>query len=174
MGKKSGSRSRMNSPDHISESLKNTFSGLKYLSSLMWIRDAGMEKIRIRDPGWKKVGSGIGVRGKHPGSATQIKTLFCWRVWDWANATSTCGLVQTPIYGQRSKFRTVFCGKWPIGAEISPHGSYYITVNMRQDQGFFVMCYIKNGQFGFEYEGVFTNIILVFIVYWCDYPLEVH
>jgi hypothetical protein len=27
-----------------------------------------MEKIRIRDPGWKKVGSGI--RDKHPRSAT--------------------------------------------------------------------------------------------------------
>jgi hypothetical protein len=27
-----------------------------------------MEKIRIRDPGWKKVGSGIW--DKHPGSAT--------------------------------------------------------------------------------------------------------
>jgi hypothetical protein len=77
MGKKSGSRSGMNSPDHISESLKNTFSGLKYLNSLMWIRDAGMEKIRILDPCWKKVGSGIGVPGKHPGSATQIKTRFC-------------------------------------------------------------------------------------------------
>ncbi len=73
-GKKSGSG--MNNPDN-SESLKNTFSGLKYLNSLMWIRDMGMEKIRIRDPGWKKVGSGIGVPGKHPGYATQIKTLFC-------------------------------------------------------------------------------------------------
>jgi hypothetical protein len=29
---------------------------------------SGMEKVRIRDPGWKKVGSGI--RDKHPGSAT--------------------------------------------------------------------------------------------------------
>jgi hypothetical protein len=29
-----------------------------------------MEKIRIRDQGWKKVGSGI--RDKHPGSATLI------------------------------------------------------------------------------------------------------
>ncbi len=27
-----------------------------------------METVRIRDPGWKKVGSGI--RDKHPGSAT--------------------------------------------------------------------------------------------------------
>jgi hypothetical protein len=29
---------------------------------------SGMETVRIRDPGWKKVGSGI--REKHPGSAT--------------------------------------------------------------------------------------------------------
>jgi hypothetical protein len=36
--------------------------GLKYLNSLM----------RIRDPGWKKVGSGI--RAKHPGSATLEKS----------------------------------------------------------------------------------------------------
>jgi hypothetical protein len=48
MGKKSGSGSEMKNPDHISESLKNNF-GLKYLTSLMW----------IRDPGWEKFGSGI-------------------------------------------------------------------------------------------------------------------
>jgi hypothetical protein len=31
---------------------------------------SGMETVQIRDPGWKKVGSGI--RDKHPGSATLI------------------------------------------------------------------------------------------------------
>jgi hypothetical protein len=38
----------------------------------MRIRDpgSGMETVRIRDPGWKKVGSGI--RDKHPGSATLL------------------------------------------------------------------------------------------------------
>jgi hypothetical protein len=30
-----------------------------------------METVRIWDPGWKKVGSGI--RDKHPGSATLLK-----------------------------------------------------------------------------------------------------
>jgi hypothetical protein len=31
---------------------------------------SGMETVRIRDPGWKKVGSGIGDKQfKHPGSA---------------------------------------------------------------------------------------------------------
>jgi hypothetical protein len=49
MGKKSGSVSGINNPDHISESLEK-FYGLKYLNSLM----------RIRDPGWKKFGSGTG------------------------------------------------------------------------------------------------------------------
>jgi hypothetical protein len=57
MGKKSESgseiRIRMNSQDHISESLETIF-GLNYLNSLM----------RIRDPGWKKFGS--------PGSATLL------------------------------------------------------------------------------------------------------
>jgi len=33
-----------------------------------------METVRIRDPGWKKVGSGI--RDKHPGSATLLKSMF--------------------------------------------------------------------------------------------------
>jgi hypothetical protein len=31
-----------------------------------------METVRIRDPGWKKVGSGI--RDKHLGSATLVRT----------------------------------------------------------------------------------------------------
>jgi hypothetical protein len=39
MGKKSVSGSRMNNPDHISESLETIFWGLKYLNSLMRIRD---------------------------------------------------------------------------------------------------------------------------------------
>jgi hypothetical protein len=34
---------------------------------------SGMETVGIRDPGWKKVGSGI--RDKHPGSAT-LKNLL--------------------------------------------------------------------------------------------------
>jgi hypothetical protein len=57
MGKKSGSGSGMNNPDHISESLETIF-GLKYLNSLTRIRDGKnsdpeslMEKDRIWDPG---------------------------------------------------------------------------------------------------------------------------
>jgi hypothetical protein len=51
------------------------FWGLKYLNSLMRIRDpgSGMETVWIRDPGWIKVWSGI--RDKHPGSATLPFTL---------------------------------------------------------------------------------------------------
>ncbi len=97
----------MNNPDHISESLETIFWGLKYLNSLMWIcdpgfkkfgpgirdgknsdpvsgmekfrmRDPGWKKVWIRDPGWKKIGSRmekIWIRDKHPGSATLVLTL---------------------------------------------------------------------------------------------------
>ena len=64
MGKKSGSGSGMNNSDHISKSGRNQFFGLKYLNSLM----------RIRDRGWKKIGSWI--EDKHPGSAT-LTALLC-------------------------------------------------------------------------------------------------
>jgi hypothetical protein len=56
----------MNNPDHISESLE-TFFLVKYFDADL---ESGMEKNRIRDPGWKKFGSGI--RDKHPGSATLV------------------------------------------------------------------------------------------------------
>jgi hypothetical protein len=59
MCKNSGSRSGINNPDHISESSETIFFKLKYLNSLMRIRD-GKNKIRIRD--------------KHPGSATLFPT----------------------------------------------------------------------------------------------------
>jgi hypothetical protein len=51
----------MNNLDHISQRLKTLYLGLKYLNYLMRIRDlgSGMEKSRIQDPRWKKVGSGI-------------------------------------------------------------------------------------------------------------------
>jgi hypothetical protein len=64
MGKKSGSGSGMNNPDHISKSLETIF-GLKYSNSFM----------RIQDPGWEKFGSGMEktwIRDKHPGSATLV------------------------------------------------------------------------------------------------------
>ncbi len=75
IGKKSGSGSGMNNPDHISESLETIF----WVKILLFFDEdpgSGMEKkIRFRDPGrknsdqiWKKFESGI--RDKHPGSAT--------------------------------------------------------------------------------------------------------
>jgi hypothetical protein len=63
----------MNNPDHISESLE-PFFGLKYLNSLMRIRDPEWKNSdpgsEIRNPGMKKIGSGI--RDKPPGSATLL------------------------------------------------------------------------------------------------------
>jgi hypothetical protein len=75
MGRKSASGSgiRDEQPGSYFPELRNqflVFLGLKYLYSL----------IRIRDPGWRQFGSGIrdgkksdlgsGIRDKHPGSAT--------------------------------------------------------------------------------------------------------
>jgi hypothetical protein len=57
----------MNNPNHISENLETIF-WIKYLNSLM----------RIRDLGWEKFGSGI--REKHPGYA---KLLYIM-VYDFA------------------------------------------------------------------------------------------
>jgi hypothetical protein len=56
MGKKSGSGSGMNNPDHISESLETICLILQFFDA---DPGSGMEKIQIRD--------------KHPGSATLQK-----------------------------------------------------------------------------------------------------
>jgi hypothetical protein len=71
MGRKSASGSGMNNPGSYVLELRNHFLGflgLKYLNSLMRIRDrdrsdpgSGMEKSRIRD--------------KHPGSATLVRGM---------------------------------------------------------------------------------------------------
>ena len=60
--------------------LRNHFFGLKYLKSLMRIRDG-----KNSDPGWKKVGSGIRDREKHPGSATLLGPLIWYKVFYSAN-----------------------------------------------------------------------------------------
>ncbi len=68
MGKRSGSGSgiRDEQPESYLLELRNHFFGLKKILKFV---DAdpgsGMGTIRIGDPGWKKVGSGI--RDKHPG-----------------------------------------------------------------------------------------------------------
>ncbi len=51
MGKKSGSVSGMNDQNHISESLETLF----------WVKILKNSLMRIRDPGWKKFGSGINI-----------------------------------------------------------------------------------------------------------------
>ncbi len=62
----------MNNPDHIFKILETIFliwgGGVKILKFFDEDPGSGMETVRIRDPVWKKVGSGI--RDKHPGSAT--------------------------------------------------------------------------------------------------------
>jgi hypothetical protein len=71
IGKTSGSGSGMNDPDHISESLKQFFL-VKTLKFFDADPGSGMEKIPIRDPGWKNSDLGSGIREKHPGSATLL------------------------------------------------------------------------------------------------------
>jgi hypothetical protein len=69
--------SGMNYPDHIFKSLETIFLlfwGLKYLKFFDEDPGSGMETVRIRDPGWKKVGSGI--RDKYPGSATLTNVKY--------------------------------------------------------------------------------------------------
>jgi hypothetical protein len=66
MGNKSGSG--MNNPDHISESLK----------TIVWVK---ILKFFDTDPGWKKIGPGVGKNsdtgsGIHPGSVTLGKILY--------------------------------------------------------------------------------------------------
>jgi hypothetical protein len=50
------------------------FFGVKILKFFAANPGSGMEKIRIRDPGWKKVLSGI--RDKYPGYAALFLFLF--------------------------------------------------------------------------------------------------
>ncbi len=73
MGKKSGSGSGMNNPDHNSESLEIIFfwiNILKFFDADPWWKNS--------DPGGKKFGSGrenIRIRNKHPGSVTLFSYL---------------------------------------------------------------------------------------------------
>ncbi len=67
----------MNNPDHIFLELRNhffAFFGVKILKFFDEDPGSGIETVQIRDPGWKKVGSGI--RDKHPGSATLRDSLI--------------------------------------------------------------------------------------------------
>jgi hypothetical protein len=53
-------RIRDEQPGSYFRKLRNHFFGLKYLNSLMRILDGKIES-EIRDPRWKKVGSGINI-----------------------------------------------------------------------------------------------------------------
>jgi hypothetical protein len=75
MGRKSASGSGIRDEQpgsYFPEPLNHFFGffGVKILKFFDADPGSGMETVRIRDPGWKKVGSGI--RDKHPGSATLI------------------------------------------------------------------------------------------------------
>jgi hypothetical protein len=67
MGKKSGSGSGMNNPDHVSESLETIF-WVKIPKFFYADPGSGKETSQIRNQGWRKLGSGI--KDKHLGSAT--------------------------------------------------------------------------------------------------------
>jgi hypothetical protein len=73
----SGSGIRDEQPGSYFLELKNhffAFFGVKIHKFFDEDPGSGMEKVRIRDPGWKKVGSRI--RDKHPGSATLWVSLL--------------------------------------------------------------------------------------------------
>jgi hypothetical protein len=76
MGKKTGSGSGMNNPEHISDSLQTIF-WIKILKFFYVDPGSEMEKIRIRDgknsdPGWKKFGSS---RIRNTASVLGIQTI---------------------------------------------------------------------------------------------------
>jgi hypothetical protein len=103
--KGSGSRIRDEQPGSYFLALRNHFFGLKYLNSL----------VRIRDPGWKQFGSGIrdekksdpsfGSRDKHPGSATLIYILQSKEsgvdedIWDALNRDIMYRILFYTIFG---------------------------------------------------------------------------
>jgi hypothetical protein len=75
----SGSGIRDEQPGSYFLELKNHFFAFLWDKILKFFDEdpgSGMETVRIRDPGWKKVGSGI--RDKNPGSATLYATLYNW------------------------------------------------------------------------------------------------
>ncbi len=70
--------SGMNNPDHISRALK-PFFWVKILKFFDVDPGSGLETVRIRDPGWKKVGSGINITDPH-----HCKKLFKNSISDFA------------------------------------------------------------------------------------------
>jgi hypothetical protein len=69
MGKKSGTVSGMNNPDHLFESLEMTFLGFKIL------------KFFDADPGWKKFGSGINIPDPQDCLIIQYLLFYMFRAY---------------------------------------------------------------------------------------------
>jgi hypothetical protein len=79
MGKKPGSGYGMKNPDDISESLETIF-WVKILKFFDANPGSRMGKIRIRDPGWKKFGSGINIPDpQHSLIISHCSLEFIWR-----------------------------------------------------------------------------------------------
>jgi hypothetical protein len=78
MGRKSASGSgiRDEQPGSYFLELQKPFFWVKILKFFDADPGSGMETVRIRDPGWIIVGSGI--RDKHPGSATLLRIAGLW------------------------------------------------------------------------------------------------
>ncbi len=97
----SGSGIRNEQPGSYFLELKNLFFALFGVKKLKFFDEdpgSGMETVRIRDPGWKKVGSGI--QDKHPESATLQKSSSPKRV-----------LFYPITYGTVGTFRSIFVDK---------------------------------------------------------------
>jgi hypothetical protein len=75
--------------------LRNLFYWVKILKFFDEHPGSGMEKIRNRDPGWKKIGSGI--RDKHPGSAT-LKKSTVWKRLDFPQGLAHGFYSQNPRF----------------------------------------------------------------------------
>jgi hypothetical protein len=94
MGKKSGSGSKMNNPDHISSSLETIF-WVKILKSFHEEPGSAMEKIRIRDPGWKKHCPQHHLQS-HKRKETATTSIFTYNI---CNHINTQNNISTSFYG---------------------------------------------------------------------------
>jgi hypothetical protein len=83
----------MNIPDTFPRALETIFLGLKYLNSLM----------RIRDPGWKKLGSGMEKQKVRSGIRINIPDpQHWWLERPTANDEVATGLGSIPAFSGHS------------------------------------------------------------------------
>ncbi len=102
MGKKSGSGfgssgSGMNNPSHISESLDTIFL-LKYLNSLMWMREpgSGIGKTRIRDEKNSDPGSWINIPDPQHFLSCSVLVMSLTYINPYSKDGTKCGARATP------------------------------------------------------------------------------